>query len=126
MSPPLSPFFSPPPPGWSRALWFASAGLALHGLLLALFAALQSLLPIDASNGIADAMGGVAFFLLAVPALILARPFVPLLWKLGLMNAPGWFSWPKPPGFLLVYAVWVLVLFALSQVFRLRKAPRAG
>jgi hypothetical protein len=118
MNPRPTSFFAPPPNGWSRALWFASVGLALHGLLLAVFAALQPLLPLDASNGIAEAIGAIGFFVFAVPALILARPFLPLLWKLGLMNAPGWFAWPEPLGLLLVYIVWVLVLFGLAQALR--------
>lgn len=118
MNPLPTAFFAPPPNGWSRPLWFASAALALHGLLLALFAALQSLLPLDASNGFADAIGAIAFFVLVVPALILARPFLPLLWKLGLMNAPGWFAWPEPLGLLLVYVAWILALFASSLALR--------
>jgi hypothetical protein len=52
------------------------------------------------------------------PALILAAPFSPLLWRWHLMEAPGWFAWPKPTGFVLVYASWILAFFALSLIAR--------
>jgi hypothetical protein len=52
------------------------------------------------------------------PALILAAPFSPLLWRWHLMEAPGWFAWPKPAGFVLVYASWILAFFALSLIAR--------
>lgn len=114
---------TPPPRGWSRALWFAAAAVALHGALLELFAVLQSLFPVGAWDGASDWIGAIAFWILAVPALLLARPFVPLLRTLHLMNAPGWFTWPKPLGFVLVYAVWVVVFFGLAQALRHRGSP---
>ena len=65
-----------------------------------------------------EAFGIALFWLLIAPALILAMPFTPLLWTLRLMEAPGWFAWPKPLGFVLVYFVWIAAFVAASLLFR--------
>lgn len=89
------------------------AGLvAIHGVLLGLIALLpQVWLPEWLQVALL-----VAF---AVPALLLAYPLQPMLWKWRLMEAPGWFAWPKPMGFLATYAVWIIVLLLLTTVFRM-------
>jgi hypothetical protein len=108
----------------SRLLRIAAAMLAGHGLVLALFAGAQALWP-DLE---APVVGAAALFLLALPALLLTQPFTPLLWRLGLMNAPGWFAWPKPAGVALAYAGWVVALLVLARLARLaaRSPPGAG
>ena len=93
-----------------RGLRFCAAAVALHAALLWLSTAIKSFYP-DAF----DLVGGVIFWVLAVPALLLIFPFTSVLWDLGLMNAPGWFAWPKPMGIALAYAIWVAVLFGLAQ-----------
>jgi hypothetical protein len=106
-----------------RVLHIAAAVLALHGLVLLLAAAVQWLFP-DASF---EAVGEIAFFVLAVPALLLTWPFTPLLWQLRLMNAPGWFAWPKPLGIALAYVVWIAALLALAWlVGALRRRRPSG
>lgn len=67
------------------------------------------------SPDVFDPVEEVLFWVLAVPAFLLASPFIPVLWDLGLMNAPGWFAWPKPLGIALAYLVWIAVLFGLAQ-----------
>lgn len=94
-----------------RGLRFCAAAVALHGMLLWLSTAIKSFFP-DAF----DLVGGVIFWVLAVPALLLTSPFTSILWDLGLMNAPGWFAWPKPLGIALAYTIWVAVLFGLALV----------
>jgi hypothetical protein len=37
---------------------------------------------------------------------------------MGLMDAPGWFAWPKPLALALAYAVWALLLLALAEALR--------
>lgn len=93
-----------------RGLRFCAAAVALHGMLLWLSTTIVSFFP-DAF----DLVGGVIFWVLAVPALLLTSPFTSILWDLGLMNAPGWFAWPKPLGIALAYTIWVAVLFGLAQ-----------
>lgn len=93
-----------------RGLRFCATAVALHGMLLWLFAAIKSFFP-----GVFDMAEGVIFWVLAVPALFLASPFTSILRDLGLMNAPGWFAWPKPLGIALAYLVWVAVLSGLAQ-----------
>ena len=64
-----------------------------------------------------DAPGPLAsfvFFFLFVPASILAKPLLPALWKFGLMEAPGWFAWPKPLGYGVVYVIWFVGLLIMS------------
>lgn len=100
---------------WVRGLRFCAAAVALHGVLLWLSVAVQSLFPDGFLGSAFDPIGTIGFFVLAVPALILTSPFVPVLWHFGLMNAPGWFAWPKPLGIALAYTVWVIVLLLLAQ-----------
>jgi hypothetical protein len=94
-----------------RALRALAVAVVIHGALFAL--------SVTAFARTENAMLGEAFFLLLVsPALMLAMPLTPLLWPLHLMEAPGWFAWPTPLGFVLVYFIWVAALFALSFAFR--------
>ena len=93
-----------------RGLRFCAAAVALHGVLLWLSAAMKSFFP-----GVFDLVGEVFFWVLAVPALLLTSPFTSILWHFGLMNAPGWFAWPKPLGIALAYMIWVAVLCGLAQ-----------
>ncbi len=89
-----------------KALLVLAIGVALHGALFGVSILLFS------NPGPNDALAMVYLFVVLLPAMLLAAPFSPLLWALHLMNAPGWFAWPKPLGFALVYASWVLVLLA--------------
>ncbi len=103
----------------ARALRIAAAALAAHGLLLWLVDALHGRLP-----PAPEALGAVVFWVLAVPALVLTRPFTPLFWKLGLMNAPGWFAWPKALGVALAYGAWIAALLVVAWLIGL--AGRSG
>lgn len=93
-----------------RGLRFCAAAVALHGMLLWLSVAIRPFFP-----SVFDLVGEVVFWVLAVPALLLTSPFSSILWNFGLMNAPGWFAWPKPLGIALAYMLWVAVLFGLAQ-----------
>jgi hypothetical protein len=115
----LAPAPPRPPRRLVRAFRFAAAALVLHGVLLSLSAALQPLFP-DAF----EVAGAVLFFVLALPALLLTSPFTSLLWSLGLMNAPGWFAWPKPLGIALAYAIWVALLLGVAQAIHKWPARR--
>jgi hypothetical protein len=106
----LAAAFTPSVRGLIRSLRFCAAALALHGMLLWLSTAIKSVFP-----GVFDQIGEVFFWVLAVPALLLTRPFTSILWKFGLMNAPGWFAWPKPLGIVLAYVIWIAVLLGLAQ-----------
>lgn len=97
--------------GVVRSLRVCAAAVAVHGLLFGLAVVIQPLFP-----GGFERVGEVFFWALAVPALVLTSPFNPLLWKLGLMNAPGWFAWPKPLGFALAYTIWVVAFLGLAQI----------
>lgn len=103
----------------ARGLRLVAIALVAHGVLFWLANALQSLAP-DRW----EAAGMVMFWVLALPALLLASPFTALFWKLGLMDAPGWFAWPKPLALALAYAIWTLVLLALAEA--LRRLPDRG
>jgi hypothetical protein len=106
----------------ARVLRIAALALAGHGMLLALAAALKPLFP-----AAFELAGAVIFWVLAVPALVLASPFTALFWKFGLMHAPGWFAWPKPLGLALAYAAWVAALAGLAwalQALARRAATR--
>lgn len=89
----------------ARGLRIGAAALAAHGLLLASLGAARDFLPT-----VSEAVGVAVFWVLALPALVLTQPFTGLLWRLGLMSAPGWFAWPKPLGFALAYAAWIAAL----------------
>lgn len=94
-----------------RGLRSCAAALALHGILLWLSAALKPFFP-----SVFDLAGEVFFWVLAVPALLLTSPFTSLLWSIGLMNAPGWFAWPKPLGIALAYTIWVALFLGFAQI----------
>lgn len=85
----------------------------MHGLIFALAAAL-----IDRFGNTGDLMGEIYFFAIALPALLLATPFSPLLWSFHLMTTPGWFAWPTLAGFVLVYLGWFCALLAASRLAR--------
>jgi hypothetical protein len=68
-----------------------------------------------------EVLGWIYFFAVIAPAMILAIPFSPLLWRFHLMETPGWFAWPKPVGFALVYAAWVAALLLLALLARSRE-----
>lgn len=106
----------------SRALRIVAGVLAVHGLLLALFAQAQAWWPDLAPEW----LGTAVFFVLALPALMLTTPFQPLLWRVGLMNAPGWFAWPKPAGVALAYAAWIVALLVLARLATVAGRPRDG
>ena len=89
--------------------------VALHGLV---FGATAWLAANESSGEAPPLLAEAYFFGILAPALILAAPFTKLLWALRLMNAPGWFAWPRPLGFVLVYAFWVLALLGASYLFR--------
>ena len=89
--------------------------VAVHGLV---FGATAWLVSTDLSSEGFPVLAEAYFLGIMAPALILAAPFTKLLWALRLMNAPGWFAWPRPLGFALVYAFWVLVLLGASYLFR--------
>jgi hypothetical protein len=93
-----------------RSLRFCGVAVALHGTLLWFSTVVEASFP-----NVFDLFGEVSFWVLAVPALLLTRPFASILWKCGLMSAPGWFAWPTPMGIALVYMIWVAVLFGLAQ-----------
>lgn len=111
----LAAAFIPSARSFVRWLRFCAAAVALHGMLLWLSAAMKPFFP-----SVFDLVGEVVFWLLAVPALLLTSPFTSILWSFGLMNAPGWFAWPKPLGIALAYMIWVAVLFGLAQVVQHR------
>lgn len=106
----LAAAFIPSAQSWVRGLRFCAAAVALHGVFLWLSTAIKSFFP-----NVFDLAGEVVFWVLAVPALLLTSPFTSMFWDLGLMNAPGWFAWPKPLGIALAYMVWITVLFGLAQ-----------
>lgn len=97
----------------ARVLNIAAAAVAAHGVLLWLADLLQGVFPRALHMA-----GELLLWVLAVPALVLTRPFTPLLWKLGLMNAPGWFAWPRPLGVALAYAAWIAALLAAARLAR--------
>ena len=96
-----------------RALRAAAVVIAIHGALFVL-----GILAFGKTDN--PALGDALFLLLTAPALALAVPLAPLLWALHLMEAPGWFAWPKPLGFVLVYSSWIAALSAASFIFRRR------
>ena len=89
---------------------YTSIAIAAHGLLFALYALALAPLPDEGNYPFAK----IGFYCLYLPASILAIPLNPVLWRFGLMEAPGWFAWPTPLGFAVVYAVWVVGIMALS------------
>ncbi len=110
----LAGVFMPSIRGLVRGLRFCAAAVALHGMLLGFFLATKSLSP-NGFGSVSDLIGKVGFFVLALPALVLTSPFTPILWRFGLMDAPGWFAWPTALGIALAYTIWVVVLLLLAQ-----------
>lgn len=106
----LAAAFIPSAQSLVRGFRFCAVAVALHGVFLWLSIAIKSFFP-----NVFDLAGEVVFWVLAVPALLLTSPFASVLWDFGLMNAPGWFAWPKPLGIALAYMVWITVLFGLAQ-----------
>lgn len=98
----------------ARYLRLLAILVAAHGIVFAIAA--FAIARFD--DRLSEALGDLYFFLVAGPALILAIPFSPLLWRLHLMQTTGWFAWPTPGGFLLVYFAWTLALLAVSVVLR--------
>jgi hypothetical protein len=98
-----------------RLLRLAALALAAHGLLLALAAAVKPYFP-EAF----EFAGVLVFWVLVMPALVIASPFTALFWKLGLMHAPGWFAWPKPLGLALAYLTWIAALLGLAWALQAR------
>ena len=92
-----------------RALRVLASAVAVHGLLFAI----GSVTLARMEN---PALGELYFVLVIAPALILALPFTPILWHLHLIEAPGWFAWPRPLGFALVYGAWIAAFLAASFV----------
>lgn len=90
--------------------------VAAHGLVFAVGSV--TLARLDAPG--LEVLGWIYFFVVIAPAMILAVPFSSLLWHFHLMETPGWFAWPRPAGFVLVYATWVLALMAVSLALRRR------
>jgi hypothetical protein len=92
--------------------------VAVHG---ALFFAIASASLARADSARPETLSEAYYFLIVAPALVLAAPFSPLLWRWHLMATPGWFAWPMPAGFLLVYAAWVMALLVLSRLAAARR-----
>jgi len=102
-----------------------SALLRACSLLVAIHGAIFGLvdLTLRASGWeLPELLQQTAFFVLYVPAMALAAPLRPLLWSAGLIEAPGWFTWPKPLGYLLAYALWVIALGVPAFLLR-RRTP---
>ena len=90
--------------------------IAIHGVALGIFAASQA--SFWSQPIIGEDLQAIVFRVLTIPALVLAYPFASMLWRLRLMNAPGWLAWPKPLGLVLVYSTWVVGLFLLAAIAR--------
>ena len=101
----------------SRVFRGLAMALAVHGVVFAIGSVTVARL--EAPN--LEALGWIYFFAVIAPAMILAIPFSPLLWHFHLMETPGWFAWPKPIAFVLVYAAWVAALLFLSLLARSRE-----
>ena len=82
--------------------------------------AVGSLTLARAENPALQGLAEAYYFVVIAPALILSVPFDPILWRLHLMENPGWFAWPKPLGFALVYGTWIAAFLAASLV-RIRR-----
>ena len=102
----------------SLAIKLFAAVIFIHGVLLCFFTAAQFLFPNILESTLPEFLQEVFSVVLLLPAALLTRPFHAVLWKLGLMNAPGWFAWPKPMGVVLAYAVWLIALWVLASIAR--------
>ena len=105
----------------ARICRYLAMAIAGHGLLLALFAfGIGPRIGDDAPEWLSS----IVFFLIYVPASLLTKPLWQILWNLHLIQAPGWFSWPKPLGYVLVYVIWCGGLLTLSLLAaRARRSP---
>ena len=83
--------------------------VAIHGVL---FAVVELILLEVISQS--EILSQLMWYVLFIPSAILTMPFSKILWSLHLMNVPGWFSGPKPLGFLLVYVSWCLIFMGIS------------
>lgn len=101
----------------ARALRILGIAVVAHGMVFAACNVTLARIEVPAL----DAIGGIYFFVVVAPALILAMPFSPLLWHFHLMETPGWFAWPKPAGFVLAYSAWFVALFAASLLAQPRR-----
>jgi hypothetical protein len=102
----------------SSLLRWSAVIVACHGAAFGLVDLVMRLLPGDPPEPIQQA----AFFLLYIPAMALAAPLRPLLWSMKLIEAPGWFTWPKPLGFAIAYVTWVAALAAAAWLLRRRSS----
>lgn len=100
-----------------RVLRGLAIALGVHGVLLLACGGVQKLLP----DIFAGAAGMIVLWVLDVPALLLTAPFMPLLWWLGLVQATGWFAWPKPLGIALAYAGWIALASTLAWLLQWRQ-----
>jgi hypothetical protein len=115
---------SPLARGLVRVLRFFAGAVAIHGIFLGLASAFQTAFLGGSPGTDSELIGVVYFWIVAVPALVLTFPFNSILWKWGLMNAPGWFAWPKPIGIALAYAVWVVILLGLAHIVQWKDCKR--
>ncbi len=106
----------------ARVLKYLAIAIPIHGCTLSIWA--YCIAPYVA-DAMPDALLVVGFWVFAAPALLLAYPFSSALWSLGLMTAPGWFAWPSPGGFLLVYSIWTVAFAGLAAVAK-RRGFRRG
>lgn len=83
--------------------YFAAIIIGVHGIFFGFFE--YVMLPFFA-HSISGFTEHVFFWAFSAPALCLAYPLNGLLWKLRLMNVPGFMAWPKSAGFALVYLIW--------------------
>ena len=116
----LAGVFAPSNQSLVRMFKSCATTVVLHGVILGLFLTTQSFFP-DRSS---DLFWEVGYLVLTLPALFLTSPFYPILWYFGLMDAPGWFAWPKPLGIALAYMMWVVVLLGLGQLFQRRRLKK--
>ena len=100
-----------------RVLLLTATALAIHGLVLAIFA---FLIEPTLRNGSYETLETSALWILYFPAMFLAKPLNSILWDINLINSPGWFSWPRPIGFVVVYGFWIgailIIRFVLGRI----------
>jgi len=96
-----------------RLFRYLAIAIVAHGVLFALYA--LAIAP-RLGESPPQPVGSFGFFFLYAPASVLAIPLNPMLWRFGLMETPGWFAWPKPLGFAVVYCVWFAGFLILSRV----------
>ena len=108
----------------ARISRYSAIAIAGHGTLLALLA---FVIGPGIEDSVPEWFTSFVFFFVYVPASLLAKPFWSVLWNLHLIEAPGWFSWPKPLGYLLVYVVWCAGFLTVSLLAaRLRRSSPGG